>query len=68
MMMTNSLESVCVCVHKSVYQYTADSLSSAGLLTVRCPVQRDLALTVWDANVGIVLDQKANVFRSVIKC
>lgn len=66
MMMTNSLE--CVCVHNSVYQYTANSLCSAGLLTVRCPVQRDLALAVWDADVGIVLDQKANVLRSVIKC
>jgi len=58
---------VCVCVHNSVYQYTADSLCGAGLLTVRCPVQRDLALAVWDPNVGIVLDQKANVFRSVIE-
>lgn len=57
-----------MCMHSRVYQYTADSLRSAGLLTVRCPVQRDLALAVWDANVGIVLDQKANVFWPVIKC
>ena len=55
---------VCVCV----YQYTADSLCSAGLLAVCCPVQRDLALTVRDADVGVMLDQKANVFWSVIKC
>ena len=50
-----------------VYQYAADSLCGAGLLTVRCPVQRDLALAVWDADVGVMLDQKANVFGSVIK-
>lgn len=56
-----------MCVHSSVYQYAADSLSGAGLLTVRCPVQRDLALAVRDANVGVVLDQEAHVFRTVIK-
>ncbi len=54
-------------MHNGVYQYTADSLRCAGLLTVRCPVQRDFALAVWDANVGIVLDQKANMLGSVIK-
>lgn len=55
---------VCACL----YQNTADGLCGAGLLTVCSPVQRDLALTVWDANVGIVLDQETNVFWSVIKC
>lgn len=68
--MTKSLESICVCVcaHKCVYQYTADSLRSAGLLAVCCPVQRDLSFAVWNANIGIMLDQKANVLWSVIKC
>lgn len=50
-----------------VYQYTADSFCGTGLLTVCSPVQGDLAFTVWDADVGVVLDQKANVFWSVIK-
>ena len=62
-----SLVCVCVCVNAGVYQYTADSLCGARLLTVCGPVQRDLALTVGDADVGIVLDQKAHMFRSVIK-
>lgn len=59
--------SACVCGLDVAYQYTADSLGGTGLLTVCSPVQGDLALTVWDADVGIVLDQKANVFGSVIK-
>lgn len=57
-------ERVCGC---GVYQYTADSFCGTGLLTVCSPVQGDLAFTVWDADVGVVLDQKANVFWSVIK-
>lgn len=65
--MTDSLECLCACVKCSVYQYAADSLRSTGFLTVRRPVQRDLALAVWDADVGVVLDQEADVFRSVIK-
>lgn len=58
---------ISVCVHSDVYQYTVNSLCGAGLLTVGSPVQWDFAFTVWDADVGIVLDQKANVFWSVIK-
>lgn len=50
-----------------VYQDTADSLRGAGLLTVRCPVQRDLSLAVWNADVGIMFNQKAYVLRPVIK-
>lgn len=57
-----------VCAHNSVYQYTADSLRSAGLLTVCRPVQRDLPFAVWNADIGIMLDQEANVLWSVIKC
>lgn len=58
---------MCVHVQDSLYQYAADSLCGAGLLAVCSPVQRDLPLTVWDADVGVVLDQKANVFWSVIE-
>lgn len=61
--MTNSVACVFVCV----YQYTADCLCGAGLLAVRSPVQGDLAFAVWDADVGIVLDQEADMFWSVIK-
>lgn len=49
------------------YQYTADSLRGAGLLTVCSPVQRDLSFVVWNADVGVMFDEEANVFWPVIK-
>lgn len=67
-MMINSVVCMCVFLHSGVYQYTADSLCGTGLLTVCGPVQGDLALAVWDADVGVMLDQEANVLWSVIKC
>lgn len=51
-----------------MYQYAADSLRGTRLLTVCSPVQRNLALAVWDPDVGVVLDQKADVLRSIKKC
>ena len=57
-----------MCEDRAVYQYAADSLCGAGLLTVCGPVKGNLALTVRDADVGIVFDQEAYVFWSVIKC
>lgn len=50
-----------------MYQDTADSLRGPGFLAVRGPVQGDLALAVGDPDVGVVLDEEADVLRPVIK-
>lgn len=56
-----------MCFFSPIYQDTAHGLCGTGLLTVRSPVQRNLPLAVWYAYVGIMLDQKADVLRTVIK-
>lgn len=50
-----------------VYQDAVDGLRGTGLLAVCSPVQRNLPFIVWDADVGVVFDQEADVFGSVIK-